>query len=290
MHFSHQKALDVGDSLYLFTTGRGGGVFFKMLFLSQKDSRPLAPEWAAGPSHSRNVSGRKDGVGRQGLPQELPRPTLPAARPTSGKKKPNPESALPLGLLKLGLPPSLPTSCFLPLLPTRFSVLPRPTPTSWALQPSLPPCKVLSHPPGLPIVNKTQVCSPGPLQLILSGDASPTPGCLNPVTVHGPRGWPTRVGPRGRSAPSSNRSLANGSLSSPPPAPDPGAAAAQPTRLQPSQVQGGELAGPLTSTSSWPCASWGSSGREAGPAGPWTWPQSVCPGSSCSTRGPRRWH
>lgn len=42
MHFSHQKALDVGDSLYLFTAGRVGGIFFKMFFLSQKDSRPLA--------------------------------------------------------------------------------------------------------------------------------------------------------------------------------------------------------------------------------------------------------
>ena len=127
MHFSHQKALDVGDSLYLFTAGRVGGVFFKMLFLSQKDSRPLAPEWAAGPSHSCNVSGRKDGVGRQGFPQELPRPTLPAAHP-SRKKETKPQSTPPHGLLKLGLLPSPATSCLLPLLPTRFSVLPPPHP------------------------------------------------------------------------------------------------------------------------------------------------------------------
>lgn len=46
---------------------------------------------------------------------------------------------------------------------------------------------------------------------------------------------------------------------------------------------------PLTSTSSWPRASWGSSGRAAGPAAPGTWPRGACPGSSCSTRGRRRW-
>lgn len=44
---------------------------------------------------------------------------------------------------------------------------------------------------------------------------------------------------------------------------------------------------PLTSTSSWPHASWGSSGLAAGPAAPGTWPPSACPGSSCSTRGRR---
>lgn len=160
------------------------------------------------------------------FPKELPRPTLLAAHP--GKKKPNPESAPSLGLLKLGLPPSSPTSCLLPLLSPPSGPTP---PTSWALQPSLPLCEVLSYSPGLPIVNKTQVSSASSLQLILSGDAPPTTGRLNPVTVGGPRGWPTRAGPRGRSAPSSNSSLANSSLSSPPPAPDPGAAEAEPPHL-----------------------------------------------------------
>lgn len=173
--------------------------------------------------------GERTGWVVRAFPKELPRPTLLAAprHPTSpGKRNQNPKSTPPLGLLKLGLPPDLPPppAASSPLL--HAPLTPPPPPTSWALQPSLPPCKVLSYSLGLPVVNKTQGCSPGPLQLILSGVASPTTG--QPCDGAWAQGVAHQSRPRGRSMPSSNSSLANSSLSSPPPAPDPGAAAAQP--------------------------------------------------------------
>lgn len=113
----------------VFTAGRVGGVFFKMLFLSRKDSRPLAPEWAAGPCHSCNISGKKDGVGSQGLSQRAPQansagcappPHLPRKRKPKPRKHPTPW-APEAGSAAW---PSSTTSCLLPFLPTCFSMLP----------------------------------------------------------------------------------------------------------------------------------------------------------------------
>lgn len=230
MHFSHQKALDVGDSLYLFTAGRVGGIFFKMLFLSQMDSRPLA-RVGSWPVSLLQRLWEKGWGGQAGpSPKSFPGQLCwlpPRKKETKPRKRPIPWA------LETGSAAQLPHQ--LPPPPPSYPLLsPRPgpaPPTSWALQPSLPLCEVLSYSPGLPIVNKTQVCSASSLQLILSGDAPLTTGRLNSVTVGGPRGWPTRAGPRGRSAPCSNSSLANSSPSSPPPAPDPGAAEAQPPHL-----------------------------------------------------------
>lgn len=49
------------------------GVFFKMLYPKPKELHALVSlEWAAGTCYPCNISGKKYGVGRQGLPQNAP--------------------------------------------------------------------------------------------------------------------------------------------------------------------------------------------------------------------------
>lgn len=62
------------------------GVFFKMLYPKPKELHaPMPLECAAGTCHPCNISGKKDGVGGQGLPQNAPQASSASLSPSENE-------------------------------------------------------------------------------------------------------------------------------------------------------------------------------------------------------------
>ena len=157
MYIIKQKALNIVFiilTFIVFIAGRVRGVSFKMLFLSHKNSRAPAHEWAAGTCHSCNISGKKDEVGRQASSAGLGPPE---------KETQTPGAPHPLGSRSWVCIPATPQAASSPyFLPPFLGLLHAPlvgTSAPACLLPALP-WKMLSYLPGLPVVYKTQDAHP----------------------------------------------------------------------------------------------------------------------------------
>ena len=165
MYIIKQKALNIVFiilTFIVFIAGRVRGVSFKMLFLSHKNSRAPAREWAAGTCHSCNISGKKDEVGRQALPQRAPQASSAGLGPLE-KETQTPKAPHPLGsrswVCFLATPQAASSPSFLPPF---LGLLRAPlvgTSAPACLLPALP-WKMLSYLLGLPVVYKTQDAYP----------------------------------------------------------------------------------------------------------------------------------
>lgn len=173
------------------------GVFFKMLYPKPKElhaPRPL--ECAAGTCHPCNISGKKDGVGGQGLPQNAPQASSaslsPSENETTTRKEQSRHSRESRGRVCKQLSHWQP-----PPLSSRDSArLPLPFPgdpgcfhhehTAWF------PCdaSMFTAPTCCPADPEG---SPSSRQLILAAGSFPTTRCLYPETVHWPKGCPSSL-------------------------------------------------------------------------------------------------